>query len=141
MAPDTRSAERLQQLRKRIEQWRLTRRKHGPMPGTLWDEAASLARSLGVSPVSRALGVGYASLQQRVRGGSESRSAEAPASASGFVEFHCTQLLGAPTADSSACGALVEVVASDGARLTIRLPASSALDVAGLVATFRGSRP
>jgi hypothetical protein len=143
MAPDTRSAERLQQLRKRIEQWRLIRRKHGPMPGTLWDEAASLARSLGVSPVSRALGVGYASLQQRVRGGSESRSAsaEAPASASGFVEFHRTQLLGAPTADSSACGALVEVVASDGARLTIRLPASSALDVAGLVATFRGSRP
>lgn len=140
MANDTHPAERLQQLHKRIEQWRLTRSQHGPMPGELWDEAASLARSQGVSPVARALGLGYASLQQRVRGGSEVRSAAASASASGFIELHSTQLLGAPTAGSSQGGAVIEVAAGDGARLTLRLPANSTLDVPGLIAAFRGSR-
>lgn len=140
MAPDTRSTERLQQLRKRIEQWRLTRQQHGPMPGALWDEAASLAQSLGVSPVARALGLGYASLQQRVRGRSEPSSAAAPGSPSGFIELQCTPLAGAPTVGNRVAEALVEVVASDGTRLTIRLPAPSALEVAALVAAFRGGR-
>lgn len=140
MENDTHSAERLKQLHQRMEQWRLTRHQHGPMPGERWDEATSLARSLGVSPVARALGLGYRSLQQRVQGGSEVRAVAAPASANGFVEIHPTALLGEPTAGSSQSGALVEVVAGDGARLTIRLPAPLTLDVAGLVAAFRGSR-
>src|SRR5690242_12383451 len=59
MANDTHSAERLKQLHQRIEQWRLTRTQHGPMPGEHWEEATWLARSLGVSPVARALGLGY----------------------------------------------------------------------------------
>jgi hypothetical protein len=141
MANDTHAAERLKQLHQRIEQWRLTRRQHGPMPGELWDEATALARSLGVSQVARALGLGYTSLQQRVRGGSELRAVATPASASGFVEIHRTLLLGAPTAGSSQAEALVEVVAGDGARLTLRLPAHLALDVAGLIAAFRGNQP
>src|SRR5690242_8398016 len=62
MADDTHSAERLKQLHQRIEQWRLTRTQHGPMPGEHWEEATWLARSLGVSPVARALGLGYRSL-------------------------------------------------------------------------------
>jgi hypothetical protein len=110
------------------------------MPGELWDEATTLARSLGVSQVARALGLGYTSLQQRVRGGSEWRAVETPASTSGFVEIHRTHLLGAPTEGSSQSGVLVEVEGGDGARLTLRLPGHIALDVAGLVAAFRGSR-
>jgi hypothetical protein len=110
------------------------------MPGELWDEATSLARSLGVSAVARALGLGYGSLKKRVRSGSEPRAGAAPASASGFVEIHRTQLLGEPTGGSSQSGAVLEVVAGDGARLTIRLPAQLELDVEGLVAAFRGSR-
>lgn len=141
MENDTHAAERLKQLHQRIEQWRRTRRQHGPMPGELWEEATALARSLGVSQVARALGLGYTSLQQRVRGGSELRAVAPPASASGFVEIHRTQLLGALTAGSSQSGALVEVVAGDGARLTLRLPAHLTLDVAGLIAAFRGHQP
>jgi hypothetical protein len=47
MANDTHSAERLKQLHQRMEQWRLTRHQHGPMPGELLDKATALARSLG----------------------------------------------------------------------------------------------
>jgi hypothetical protein len=140
MANDTHAAERLKQLHQRIEKWRVTRKQHGPMPGELWEEATRLARSLGVSPVARALGLGYSSLPQRVRGGSESRAGAAPTSASGFVEIHPAERLGVPLAGSSQCGTLVEVVGGEGARLTIRLPAHLALDVEGLVAAFRGRR-
>ena len=66
MATEAGGAARLEQLRGRIEHWRRTRTKHGPMPEALWDEAALLARGLGVCPVSRALGIGYESLQERV---------------------------------------------------------------------------
>jgi hypothetical protein len=111
------------------------------MPDALWDEAASLARSLGVCPVSRALGIGYSSLQQRARQAIQVRPA-APAAAriSGFVELSGAQLLGAPAAPG-ASGAVVEVAAGDGARLTVRLPAGSTLDVAALVVAFQGRRP
>jgi hypothetical protein len=140
MATEARFAERLQQLRAGIERWRLTRRKHGPMPDALWDEAASLARSLGACPVSRALGIGYSSLQQRAsRAVQVWPVAPSAASISGFVELSGTQLIGAPA--PGATGAVVELTAGDGARLTVRLPAGSTLDVAALVVAFQGRRP
>lgn len=130
MAREGQGAERLQQLRRRIEHWRATRRKHGPMSADLWDEATSLARSLGVCPVSRALGVGYGSLQQRVLAG---RSAVRTApSKPRFLELSGAQLVGTPAA-----GATIEIVAGDGARLTIKLRAGSALDIAAVVQSFR----
>jgi hypothetical protein len=130
MATDHRTTERLQQLRERIERWRRTRRKHGPMPSDLWDEAAALARSLGVCPVSRALRVGYESLQQRA---AAARPSPAP-SRGEFVELSGAQFVGMAAPGSSAS---IEVIAADGARLAIRLPADLALDVAALVASFR----
>ncbi len=54
----------LKELRARIEQWR-SNRQGREMPGELWDAATAAARRLGVSYVSTALGVGYASLKAR----------------------------------------------------------------------------
>ena len=53
-------------LRRRIERWRQTRLKRSPMPEDLWLEAARLAQDQGISPIARQLGVGYASLKDRV---------------------------------------------------------------------------
>lgn len=137
MAPDARSAQRLEQLRQSIEQWRRTRRKRGPMPAVLWEEAAALAVDLGVCPVSRALRVGYDSLQKRVRRQSEpGATATPPGAAIGFIELSGAQL----GVSSAASGAVVEVSAADGARLSIRLPSASALDVVALVRAFRAGQ-
>ncbi len=132
MATETGSATRLEQLRERIERWRRTRTKHGPMPEPLWSEAVALARWLGVCPVSRALGVGYESLQQRLRQADTQRPAPAAAERVRFVELSGAQVA------SPVAGSVVELQSAGGARLTIRLSPGSVLDVAALVAAFRG---
>lgn len=122
----------LKRLRKKIDRWRSSRQKLHPMPSPLWSEAAALARGLGVNPVSSALGLNYESLKRYTEdegagGGRETGIGK-------FVELSGAQVLGVPAAD----GPVVEVSDASGARLTVRLAAGSELDVAGLVAAFRG---
>ena len=137
MAAEVHTAERLAHLRGRVEHWRRTRTKHGPMPEALWGEAASLARRLGICPVSRALGIGYDSLQQRVAQAGGARLATASATASvQFVELSGAQV--AANTNTPTTGAVVELVSTDGVRLTMRLPAGSEVDVPAVVAAFRG---
>jgi hypothetical protein len=137
MAQRTRSApaERVKQLRERIDRWRSTRVKLWPMPAQLWDEATVLARELGVHRVQRALKLNYESLRLRVEeveeGTSPSGSAEAAAE---FVELSGAQLLGLPVA----AGPVIELSDGNGVRLTVRLAAGSTLDMARLVEAFRG---
>jgi hypothetical protein len=73
-----------------------------------------------------------------VRGSSEPRALAVPQSG-GFIKLGRTPLVGAFPQGEGERSLLVEVVATNGARLTLRLPAGSALDVAGLVTAFRGS--
>lgn len=133
------AAERLDELRARIEEWRRTRGKRSPMPGKLWSDATALGRELGAYRVMRALSVNYGSLKRRMYGDEESHggrqvhSASASAGRGGFIELRGAQILGAgaPTASS------IELESADGTRMTVRLASGSALDVVGLVEAFR----
>lgn len=118
---------RLAALEQRIAHWRLTRTKHSPMPKPLWDEAVALAQLLGIAPVARRLGLGYASLQQRLP--------SPPLPKPTFVEL---QPALPPPATSS--GVVVEVIEPDGARLTLRLPPGAPLDLASVLRAFAGRR-
>jgi len=120
----------------RIEHWRKTRSKRSPMPEELWQEATRLAQIHGVGPVSRQLGVGYATLRKRVDV-ADSEPPQVHAGEPGFVELSAAQLLGG----SAPTGAVVELTADDGSRMTVRLDQSSGLDVSELVTTFLGRRP
>lgn len=55
----------LDEVRDRIEDWRRTRTKISPMPAELWEAAATLAETMGVFPVSKALKINYQSLKRR----------------------------------------------------------------------------
>jgi len=79
--------------------------------------------------VARALHVNYESLKHRA-----AVAVDGPAS-SGFIEWPP-----ALPAASPAAGALVEVSAGDGAKLTIRLPAHGSVDVAELTRAFWSRR-
>ncbi len=120
----------------RIEHWRNTRTKRSPMPESLWREATRLAQIHGVGAVSRLLRVGYATLRKRLAV-ADNEPQQVYECEPGFVELSAAQLLGG----NAPAGAVVEMTADDGSRMTVRLDQSSGLDVLGLVATFLGRRP
>jgi hypothetical protein len=117
-----------------VERWRRTRAKLSPMPGPLWRAAIALARRLGVNPVKNALGLNYKALRSRVEAGGEvAAGARAGAPTARFVELSGAQVLGLPGAG----GPVVEFIDAHGTRVTVRLAAGTALDVARLVEAFR----
>ena len=137
---------KLEQVCIDVKQWRETRPKLGQMPAELWDEATSAARELGVYPVARALGINYTTLKERTGAGPKQRRTgtrrgqeNTPrGTGSGFIEVSNIPMLREPAGSEGTT--VVEVVAADGARLTIRLQGKSQADVAGLVTAFQGRR-
>jgi hypothetical protein len=145
MDSEGRSTERaqLEQVRQDIHRWRQSRPKLGRMPDPLWAEAAALAKVLGVYRVARALGLNFVALRRRrsALGSREEGRFRAKESqplegqARGFIEVKGIPLVPPAVSD----GAVVEVVAVDGARLTLRLR-EGVSDVAGLVNALRAWR-
>jgi hypothetical protein len=54
----------LNQLQSQLNDWRHQQRKRAPLPEAVWRSAAALARSLGISHVSRALRLNYHKLNR-----------------------------------------------------------------------------
>lgn len=107
------------------------------MPEELWKEACVAAKRLGACRMARALGVKYDTLRQRVlAGGAAGIRGEATVVPSSTQFIELTGFSAASHA-IAADEAVVEMVAADGARLTIRLKGAG-LDVPGLVNAFRG---
>ena len=139
---------KLEQVCVGVKKWRETRPKLGPMPAELWDDAAAVARELGVYPVARALGVNYKVLKERVAPAPKEErraqlaeetavSSDLSRKRNDFIEVSGIPLLSEPRSEGTT---VVEVVAADGARLTIRLQGKSQADVAGLVTAFQERR-
>ena len=129
----------IQGLRDRIEGWRRSSAKSRSMPEGLWTEASSAAKRLGAGRVARALGLDYEALKQRVIAGGvdESRGSAKKAVVSTGAQFIELEGFSALKQASARDEVVVEVLATDGARLSIRL---KSVDVAALVRSFR-SRP
>jgi hypothetical protein len=129
------AASELEQVRSDIEQWRRSRPKWGHMPAHLWEQAAALARTQGTYPVARALRLNYRALGQRVGRIGMRRKPTSKPKRPAFLEVTSAPMFKPPVDES----AVVEVVAVDGARLTIRL-ARGGTDFSALVAAFRERR-
>ena len=135
----------IRRLRDGIERWRETRAKRSAMPEKLWEAATALARTHGVYRIAQDLHVNYQSLRTRVESGKGSstkagrrrRARRSTRTVSPtFVELGV-----APAAVAAAVpegGVVVEVQDPVGSKLTIRLGASSSVDVCTVLAAFRG---
>jgi hypothetical protein len=126
-------------LRGRIEAWRQMRPKSRPMPEELWQEASAAAKRLGAGRVARALGLKYETLKQRVISGSPSgaRGGAGREKALGRAEFIELREFPVPGLSAGRDEMVVEMVAADGTRLTIRLKGASP-DWMALINAFRG---
>jgi hypothetical protein len=126
----------VQETRARLDAWRNTRKRGEPHPAEIWSEAVEWARRFGVNPVCRALGLSFTDLQTRL-GQTRHEVMQMPKPAvPTFVELEGTGF----HADTPACP-VVEVIGPDGARMVMRWPAGSAVDVGTLMASFLARRP
>ena len=115
-------------LRLRLDSWRRSRTKLGPIPPPLWNEAAALARVQGVHPIARSLGLDYNALKRHVRAGSIAASAATPVAPPAFVELALVPS-SPPPAECTA-----ELERRDGARMSIKLARCE--DLLALVESF-----
>ena len=122
---------RVNGLRVRVERWRGRRAKRSPMPDDLWSAAVSLARTHGVSPIARALGLDYGRLKQRAAGTSEMGGGNGRGSG-GFIELNTADLIVPPARTET----VLEFSGSDGSKLVVRLAGQGAVDVGGLADAF-----
>lgn len=117
-----------------VEQWRRTRTRGMRMPASLWSDAVKLAERFGVSMTATVLRIGYYSLKRRCQGLSAPRQRQAVDRSSGaaptFVEL--PPMAFAPP--KSEC--LIELEKPSGARLRIRLPEMTAVDLVALGRNF-----
>ena len=125
------SGEMIEGLRVRIEAWRRSESRGRRMPEELWQEASAAAQRRGVCPVSRALGLGYQTLKRRACPSQSSPSNVV--SHPRFIEVAGFGSLNGVAADE----AIVEMVSTDGSRLTVRLKDSSSA-LLSVIQAWRG---
>lgn len=110
----------LEDLRSRMLEWRKrTRRSLSTMPSLLWGEAIAAAQLLGIDCTAAALGLRVEELKRRAEGlypTDSMRSAPEPST----LPAPAT-LLNAPKL-GTCLTVVVEAVAADGARLSVRIP-------------------
>lgn len=114
----------IRSVRQQLEAWRRTHQHWEPIPEALWNSMAELARKRGVSPISRALRVGYYALQRRVRSNQPANSSEVGDT---FLELKVP-------APAHPCGCIVELEGRCGRKMTVRL--ASGADALSLVEAF-----
>jgi len=124
----TSTEQQLQKVRTSIDIWRWTRVKRSPMPGELWTPAVQMAKQLGVWRAARELGLSYESLRRRVE-----KKASRKKAPTGFVEVRGADLMAEATTDAT----VIELSATDGTRLVVRLGRGTAVDPLALIAAFR----
>jgi hypothetical protein len=113
----------LKPVRRALEAWRKTRRPRQPIPERLWVEMAILARTHGVSSVSKALRLDYYTLKRRV-------SEPEPVPAADFVEVKF-----APTVDPPR-GCTAELEDHQGRKLVLRWSSAPGPELLGVVQAF-----
>lgn len=117
-----------------LRHWRTTPRRGRRIPEALWEEAARLARTYGVSRVSAALRLSYYDLQRRARGGRLAKTR--PPAQPTFVQLAAPALSG-----GSGQHGTVEIVHACGSRLILRLPDVEPNELLALVQAFLRHRP
>jgi len=98
------------------------------MPEELWTPAVQMAKRLGVWRVARELGLSYESLRRRV----EEKASRTEATM-GFVEVRGADLMAEATSDAT----VIELFATDGTRMVVRLGRGAMVDPITLIAALR----
>ena len=119
---------RIEPLRQQVEGWRKNKGSNEKMPENLWEEAITLAKVYGVSPVQRILRIDYRGLERRALGiikpPAKARVPERPR----FVEL--------PSLPIRRAEHLVELEDGTGRKLSLKVTAGHLAEVLPLAQAF-----
>jgi len=124
---------RLEGVRRRFERWRGTRKAHARIPDSLWDAAALMAGSYGISRTANALRVNYHALKKRLGRKTAAASRQEAEGDARFVEL-------TPFAPRGSCECLLEWE-DGGAKMRVRLQGVGMPDLAALGRSFWDRQP
>lgn len=126
---------RLEDLRRRFERWRRTRKVRSRIPEPLWDSAVKIAGTYGVNQTAKALRVNYYALKKRVEQ-KASAAGDVPraAAAAPFIE------LVAPTS-AGPCQCILELENANGAKMRVQLRSVEMPDLAAMSQSFWNHQP
>ncbi len=123
---------RLEDVRRRFERWRRTRKIGSRIPEGLWAAAVKVAEAYGIHPTAKALGIDYYCLKKRLEEKTASRSrAAAPANGAKFVELSAAARTGIPEC-------ILELEDVEGAKMRIEVKGIEASDLAALSRSLWG---
>ena len=125
----------LEQVRRRFERWRRSRRRGTRIPESLWASAVNLAGTCGIHRTAKALRVDYYGLKKRVeQKGPFSRRLPEDGSVPTFVEL-------ALPAETGSGQCILELEDAAGSKMRVELRGFEAPDLAALTRSFREDQP
>ncbi len=114
----------IEQLRRRLQEWRRSRTHGARIPEALWIAAVKLAKKYPPARIAHTLGLDYDGLKRRVKT-AKHHGMSAPQAQPGFIEL-------LPFAPSSHCECTMEMEDRRGAKMKLELKGVSAVDVAAV---------
>jgi hypothetical protein len=114
----------IEEIRRRLQEWRRSRRHGARVPEALWMAAVQLAKQYRPARVAQTLGLDYERLKRRLKTATEHGTSE-PGSQPDFIELF-------PFAPNSHCECTIEIEDRRGAKLKLELKGASAGDVAAV---------
>ena len=118
----------LEEILKRFESWRKTRRPRTPIPEDLWQAAICLCENNSIYEISKALHLSYTKLKERVSLSKAIASSESP-SHPGFVELDFGQ-------SNPVMECVIEMEEKNGCKTRMSVKGSAGCDLLELVRTF-----
>jgi hypothetical protein len=114
----------IEQVQKRLDAWRKTRKRRSRIPERLWESAARVAGQYGLHKTARALRLDYNALKKRLKAVTDGNE-----SVPAFVE-----LISPVSSPNSEC--LIELESRHGEKMRIHLKGVALPDVATMGAMF-----
>ena len=128
IAVSSQSKSDFENLRNRLEEWRLKRKQRGPVPEELWLSAAKLARAYGPGKVAQALGLDYYGLKRRLN---PAKQAVTPVHQGNPAFVDVTQCIPAPM-----CECTVELEHPQGGKMRVQFRGTGMPDLEALSRIF-----
>jgi hypothetical protein len=114
----------IEEVRRRLQEWRQSRKHGSRIPEALWISAVKLAKKYRPARVAHALGLDYDGLKQRLKTAKQHGTSEQESKPT-FIEL-------APCRPASHCECSIEIEDRSGAQMKLEIKGVSAVDVAAL---------